>query len=218
MMKRRILPIAIACVIATTTAAYGSDIRFYYVERGVERGAVVSNGERFSFRSMMRGSSSEQIAFDAINQFRTQNGLPALQWSDELANASRRWSSTMRERRIFQHASSAERGGAGENIAMNNLTGDASAQRAVEQWRNSSGHRAFLLSRNITEAGLGNDGGYWTFRARARASERTVERQVSTVRTVQAENIVRTAQPVVTQFWRPSFAPRALFLKKRCCR
>jgi len=205
MSTGRIFTLAIACMIAffTTTATYGSDIRFHIVERNVERGATTSEGERFSFRSVMRGSSSEQVALDEINQFRARHGLHALQHSEELNNASRRWSSTMRERRIFQHASSAERGGAGENIAMNHETDPvASARRAVQQWINSPAHRAFLLSRNITEAGVGGDGGYWTFRARARASERTVDRTVERTvdRTVvRSENIVRT-QPVSMQY------------------
>ena len=93
--------------------------------------------------------------------------------------------------------------------------GSGSGVAAFRAWERSPGHRRLLLSPNLESFGVGNDGGYWTFRARARASERTVERQVSTVRTVQAENIVRTEQPVVTQSSKTSFAPRALFLKKR---
>jgi hypothetical protein len=164
----RIFIFAIACTLASVAAAYGTEMRFHLVDRGIVSDVDwVPDSARFSFRSVVRGSFSEQVAFDLINQFRAQHGLYALQYSEEITVASRRWSTTMRERRIFQHASSAERGGAGENIAMNHVDDpEASARRAVQQWINSPPHRAFLLSRNITEAGVGGDGGYWTFRGR----------------------------------------------------
>jgi len=182
---------------AMTTAACATQL--YYVERGT----TVSDGERFRFRSAFRGKSDEQVAFDAINAFRAQHGLPAVTWSEELGDASRNWSITMRRTGRFAH------GAGGANIARNHLTGEASAMRAVEQWRNSSGHRAFLLSRNITEAGVGGDGGYWTFRARSRS----VERSAGWVQTQPV--LMQTAQPVVELSTKTSFAPRKLCLKKR---
>ena len=121
--------------------------------------AVMQNGE-------------ESACFQAINDFRAQHGLPALQWSDELANASRNWSSTMRRTGRFLHSNN--RNGAGENIAR----GREDGLYTFNQWKNSSGHRAFLLSRNTTEAGVGQDGTYWTFRARA--AERKTVRQPET--------------------------------------
>jgi uncharacterized protein YkwD len=138
-------------------------VLFYYVPRG--ESLTKSDSDSASEESIPKageegaGSSVEQIAFDAINAFRTQSGLSALQYSAGLSSESRDWSSTMK-RSGFRHGSGSE------NIAMNNLRGEESARRVVEQWKNSSGHRAFLLSRNITSAGIGYDDGYWTFRGR----------------------------------------------------
>jgi len=106
-------------------------------------------------------TSEEQECFAAINAFRAQNGLQPLAWSEDLASASRDWSRTMRRTGRFQHSSN--RNGAGENIAR----GREDGLYTFNQWRNSPGHRAFLLSRNTTEGAVGQDGTYWTFRARA---------------------------------------------------
>jgi hypothetical protein len=140
----------------------------------------------------------EQIAFDAINQFRAQNGLPMLQYDVMLSNASREWSRIMR-RSGFRH------GAGNENIAMNHLRGYDSALRVVEQWKNSSGHRRFLLS-SITDAGIGYDDGYWTFRGRAveyrPVSDYVEEKPVveKTVKTTQRKVI--TAKQILRRIFR----------------
>jgi hypothetical protein len=157
-----------ACVQAAPRAysvySWGAEeVRLYYVPRG--ESVPKFDSDSASKESVLQAvevgaeSSVEQIAFDAINAFRAQNGLPALQYSAGLSSESRGWSSTMK-RSGFRH------GSGNENIAMNNLRGAESARRVVEQWKNSSGHRAFLLSRSITTAGIGYDDGYWTFRGR----------------------------------------------------
>ena len=49
---------------------------------------------------------------------------------------------------------------AGENIAM----GYSSAQKVMQGWMNSSGHRANILNPSFTQIGVGYvaDGHYWT--------------------------------------------------------
>ena len=145
-------------------------------------------------------TTEEQNFKQAFETFRAQFGLNLPMLDESLVAGSRSWSVRMRQTGRFQHGASME----------NIYQGSGSGVAAFRAWERSPGHRRLLLSPNLESFGVGNDGGYWTFRARARTVERT-------------ENIVRTAQPVVAQrmvvqFWRPSFAPRALFLKKRCCR
>ena len=155
----------------------------------------------FLFVMTTTNANEERVAFDAINQFRASHGLHQLQWSEELANASREWSRTMRERRFFDHAPRNIRNGAGENIAK----GSTDGLGAFRQWRNSPPHRAYLLSPNSVEAGVGRDDIFWTYRARSSqameyASQRSTQRSTMTYsgdaqyRTVSEQKVQQTRQ------------------------
>ena len=122
--------------------------------------------------------SEEQICFAAINQFRSQHGLPALQWNEGLADNCRNWSATMQRTGRFQH------GANNENIAM----GHPGGERTFQQWKNSSGHRAFLLSRNITTAAVGQSGEYWTFRGSGNGYQTTNYQETKTTQTHQKQS------------------------------
>jgi hypothetical protein len=77
----------------------------------------------------------------------------------------------MRTTRSFNHGS----GTFGENIAMGHEDGETT----FKQWERSSGHRAFMLSKTTTHAGIGNDGHYWTFRAISRGEKPAKETPVA---------------------------------------
>jgi len=100
-------------------------------------------------------TEQEQICFDAINQMRAKVGLPPFTFCPELSEECRQWSAKLRASAKLYHGSSFE------NCARGNESGAAT----YRQWYNSSGHRALFYNRG-TEAGIGSDGTYWTFRVR----------------------------------------------------
>lgn len=119
---------------------------------------------------------------DLTNQFRAQNGLPALKLNTELNATAQGHSEDMANQDYFSHTGKNgsqpwdrakvvgyEARATGENIAV----GYTTPTEVVEGWKNSPGHRANLLNRNYTELGVGyfylaNDTGsvnynsYWT--------------------------------------------------------
>ncbi|MFN8665230.1 MAG: CAP domain-containing protein [Thermomicrobiales bacterium] len=123
--------------------------------------------------------TEEEKLLDLINNFRAQNGQPALVRNGKLDTAALNHSRDMANRGFFSHTS--PEGGTpdqriaaagysyswwGENI-YKSAPGDDSAQSAFTSWVNSSGHRANMLSSNFTQIGIGrataSDGRtYWT--------------------------------------------------------
>lgn len=108
----------------------------------------------------------EEKAFcTQINQYRAQNGKPALQVSVSLTTASKWMSNDLATKNYFSHTDSqgrtfSTRLGAfgytyntskGENIAA----GNATAARTFEQWRASSGHNTNMLSTSYRVIGIG---------------------------------------------------------------
>jgi uncharacterized protein YkwD len=116
-------------------------------------------------------TAEEARCFAAINSLREKYKLPPLLMSEELMTKSREWSRTMERQRKLYHGSSYE------NCAV----GHEDGERTFRQWERSSPHRAFLLSRSITEAGVGNSGKYWTFRAKGTEQEQSVSKTTATV-------------------------------------
>lgn len=108
---------------------------------------------------------SEQWAFlTAINNFRAQNGLAPLQVSATLQAASQWMSEDMATNLYFSHTDSLGRYADvriaafgytyypwGENIAA----GYSDAQSTLNQWANSSGHRANMLNASFKAIGIG---------------------------------------------------------------
>lgn len=126
-------------------------------------------------------SKGEQI-WDLVNRRRTSRGLPALALNTQLNSSAQLHSNNMAEQDFFSHTDHLGRSSrdriiaanyapmwSGENIAA----GNATASATIDQWMNSSGHRANILNVNYTEIGVGvrslsNDTGttnwnhYWT--------------------------------------------------------
>lgn len=123
-------------------------------------------------------ASVEHIAFDIINQKRTENGLKPLTWSDPLENIARGHSQNMADFNYFSHrsldgkmvsdrADEARLGkwcAIGENIAFNRGFADPIA-KAVDLWMNSPSHKNNLMGENWKEAAIGvaiaADGSYY---------------------------------------------------------
>ena len=118
----------------------------------------------------------EKEVLALVNSVRAENGLNALSWAEDVANVARAHSSDMINRSFFSHTnpdglspfdrlrnSGISCGTAAENIAY----GQRSASEVMNSWMNSSGHRANILNKNVTEIGVGaikNKNGtiYWT--------------------------------------------------------
>ncbi len=130
-------------------------------------------------------SAEEQKVFELVNEEREKAGLGAVQWCDGIAACARAHSNDMCDRNYFSHTNPegegpSDRGRAGhagsytfdpivpspyqylaENIAM----GQSSAEQAMHDWMNSSGHRNNILTGSHTHVGIGRCEGcgrHWT--------------------------------------------------------
>lgn len=108
-----------------------------------------------------------------VNEIRKQNGLKELTYDWQLRRVARIKSEDMRDNKYFSHTSPTYGSpfqmmksfgityrSAGENIAR----GQATPQKVVDAWMNSSGHRANILNPSFTHIGVGyaENGRYWT--------------------------------------------------------
>jgi|GEM_PF-2419547 len=106
--------------------------------------------------------------FTLVNQERVAAGVSPYRWSKHLAVAAERHALDMFENGYFNHASQdgrsfgdrADQAGypgfaSGENIAQ----GQQTAERVMQSWMNSSGHRANILSGGSDDIGIGYQGG-----------------------------------------------------------
>ena len=85
-------------------------------------------------------SNMAQEVFNLTNQERANNGLPAYSWDSNMASYSDR-----RAKEIvtdYSHNSAGGNWSVGENIAE----GETSASEVVNDWMNSAGHKANILS------------------------------------------------------------------------
>ena len=120
-------------------------------------------------------SGEEQTFLTLINDYRAQNGRPALSLSNGLNRMASWHAGDMASKSYFSHTDSLGRsfgtrlsqcdasgGYAGENIAA----GYQSAQAVFDGWRRSSGHNANMLNPNFRYIGIsrvtgGSYGVYW---------------------------------------------------------
>lgn len=108
-------------------------------------------------------TAEETQLFNLINTERTKQGLAVLKANSAVANVARAHSQDMATNNYFDHSNlkgespftRLRKGGisyiaAGENIAIN-----TSVSGAHQAFMNSAGHRANVLNRDYTEAGIG---------------------------------------------------------------
>ena len=113
-------------------------------------------------------SSFARALFDAINQERTQQGLPALAVHGCVVYVAQLRSNDMASRGYFAHESpegetafslmnqyGVPYGWAGENLARNNYPDDQSVAVAIGGLMGSPPHRANILNVNFTHLGVG---------------------------------------------------------------
>jgi uncharacterized protein YkwD len=109
---------------------------------------------------------SEEKAFcKQINQYRAQNGRPALRVSVSLTNASKWMSKDMATKNYFNHTDSLGRafstrlGAFGYSFntpkAENIAAGNATSAGTFAQWKASSGHNTNMLSASYKVIGIG---------------------------------------------------------------
>ena len=113
----------------------------------------------------------EEVVLALVNDSRIALGLQPLVLNDALNDAAYNHSADMLENDYFDHTGldgsrfwdRAEAAGyqgqpRGENIA----SGQRSPEAVHDAWMNSDGHRANILTEDITEMGLGRAGNIWT--------------------------------------------------------
>ncbi len=129
------------------------------------------------------GMSFEERVVELTNQFRAENGLAPLTLNTQLTNAAERHSQDMAISDIGTgHVGSdgssvsdraRDAGYSSSFVGENFYSGPDTAEKAVEGWKKSPGHRANMLKPEYTEIGVGyfyleNDTGsinrnhYWT--------------------------------------------------------
>jgi uncharacterized protein YkwD len=121
--------------------------------------------------SLLTQSGNEKTLFDLINSYREQNGLGMLTWSSSLKRASAWLTNDMSTNGYFSHTDSLGRepgvrltqcgyswSAYGENIYPNS----ANPQSAFDAWKNSPSHNQAMLNSSYKEAGISNQGSYWT--------------------------------------------------------
>ncbi len=109
----------------------------------------------------------EERVFELVNQGRTSEGLKALKRDERLANAARSHARRMAQQGFFSHVDP-ERGDLIERLNQANIPWRKAAenlftekgypdpaQRTVQSWMNSPGHRKNLLDKDVTHAGVG---------------------------------------------------------------
>ena len=112
----------------------------------------------------------EQAIFARVNKERAAAGLTALQYNDTMEYYARLKSQDMGDRRYFDHrnpegklitaqmqADGVTYRSWGENIAyISGMSGNTQlATKFMDNWMNSSGHRANILSTNFSSIGVG---------------------------------------------------------------
>ncbi len=112
-------------------------------------------------------------AFDIMNQYRADAGLPALTWSDSLYASSQVRAKEIKTK--FSHTrpdgtscfTAFERGwrGMGENILYGTGSSRDTAKEAMTAWYNSQGHRENMLNKGFNHAAVAcyyeNGAYYW---------------------------------------------------------
>ncbi|AKG91873.1 Cysteine-rich secretory protein family [Geoglobus ahangari] len=130
---------------------------------------LISEGELLYDTSSLDLKLIEQLVFSGINRFREEKGLESIRWSERLAKIAREKSALLEKE--FSHNAGGknayrllrERGiyfvAVGENIyriagLKSSVGEEAIAERCVEGWKRSRGHRKVMLS-EFTHCGVG---------------------------------------------------------------
>ncbi len=109
----------------------------------------------------------EKLIYAKVNEERTKNNLPALQWTSDVADVARKHSEDMGIKEYFAHENKEgemvsgrlEENGIVFNIASENIFQCENyldvVEGAVKGWMASPGHRENILNNEVTETGVG---------------------------------------------------------------
>lgn len=102
--------------------------------------------------------------FDLMNSKRRAAGLPALTWNQPIADVSQAWANNLEVRTAdpnfdMNTIHRADAGGSlipkGANMYSEIIAFNFSAEQVVDWWMNSPGHKAAMLDKRSTHAGVG---------------------------------------------------------------
>ena len=163
----RLLPITGLLVGFMVVSAAAQEARPQPVARLITSGAPVS--AMFSSAAPVEPNEIEKRAFEQTNLVRVKNGLAPFAWDADICRMARTHSENMSRQRYFSHVTPSglrlrDRARAagilrfsvlGENIAYTQGYGDPGAF-VVEQWMQSSKHRANILSTEFRAMAIGS--------------------------------------------------------------
>jgi hypothetical protein len=89
-------------------------------------------------------------------------GLKRLTFAVDLLDGCRTHADNQRKRRTLWHDKN-KGGSVGENCTVSKYE---NGELPIGQWKKSTDHRRFMLSRSIEEGAIGRSGTYWVFRAK----------------------------------------------------
>jgi uncharacterized protein YkwD len=101
---------------------------------------------------------------DAVNQYRTANGLPALQWEEAAYAKAHRWSEKLAADGRLSHSVLSQGVPAGWHVLGENVAMSSSLDGAMTALERSAAHRANLLNPKFTKVAIGvvkANGAYW---------------------------------------------------------
>ncbi|MDR3235029.1 MAG: CAP domain-containing protein [Planctomycetaceae bacterium] len=148
---------AFALLAVTEAEAQQAKARTPQAQQAAKAKAVNVSYEKFVFCGSVHLFDRAGQAFEKINEFRRQNGRKALSWSDpsgcEANNVLQAKYGMGHHGHGFSHS--------GECAATSNYADNPT--RAVEQWINSSPHRAILLKDSVESGSIAVTDRYATF-------------------------------------------------------
>ncbi len=117
-------------------------------------------------------TGNEQIIshIEAINLFRTENGLLPLRVNGQLTQSAQKYAEYMLEAKRFSHVGAngstfvariTDTGYVYQSLGENIAVGQTSIPQVMTAWKNSPSHRKNLLDERFTEVGVGRAGNYW---------------------------------------------------------
>ena len=107
-------------------------------------------------------TSAEGQLFNSVNRERAAQGLPALQWDDALASAAREHAGQMALHNLMSHQLAGEpelltrasAAGARFSVIAENIAIGPNPATIHTAWMHSPGHRAYILSPELSAVGI----------------------------------------------------------------
>lgn len=100
-----------------------------------------------------------QEILDAHNKYRTEVGVPPLQWSDSLAASAQQWANYLASTGQFKHS---DTNGVGENLAQGSPPGSFTVTQLVDIWGSEKQYFIGGIFPNVSSTGNWEDVGHYT--------------------------------------------------------